>query len=189
MYYSNFARNITAKHRIVVENWPLDKFMSPSDIGTSHELNTLMNAWTSNTSRFRKLEGGEWEKWEEEFSTKESEAFAGVQLARDQREASPASLPQQEIAQTDGPSTAARAQQSSLTPLLRPVPSSSSFTPAATSTQAQDSGGFVNTFAVTGATGNAVQVVAKPRKKRNDAGIPRGRRQKNSEPQNGGASS
>lgn len=173
MYYNNFEKNITLKYRIVVQNWPLDKFVSPSDIGTSHELTTLLNAWNSNTACFQKLEGEEWKKWEDDYYKKESGTLARVEEVQDQRDPSPVPTPQENPQARESPAS------SSTPPLSSSVPA------AAASTQAQASNGFVNTFAVLGANGQAVQVISKPRKKRKDAGVRRGQRTQNKEPEGG----
>lgn len=170
MYYHNFDKNITLKYGIIVENWPLTKFVSPSDVGTSHELSTLLNAWQSKSTTFRKLEGEEWNNWADEYLAKDSRALTRAQEVRD----SPVPSLQQDISPAEG------------TPVNHSAePSSSSAPAAAASVQPQTSAGFVNTFAVLGANGKQVEVVSKPRKKRKDAGIRRVRRGKHTEPHNG----
>ena len=65
MNYSNFEDAITEKHGIVLENWPLPKFCSPSDIKSRNEVKVLLRAWESGTTRFRLMSDAEWEKWSE----------------------------------------------------------------------------------------------------------------------------
>lgn len=173
MYYHNFDKNITLRYRIVVENWPLKKFVSPSDVGTSHELNTLLNAWQSKATTFRKLEGEEWKRWEDEYHSKESRALARVEEVQSRRVATPAPASQQD----DSPAEGSAVNQP-------PEPTSSLASATAASVQPQTSAGFVNIFGVLGADGKQVQVVSKPRKKRKDAGIRRGRRGQRGRPQN-----
>lgn len=189
MYYHNFDKNITLKYHIVVDNWPLAKFVSPSDIGTSHELSTLFNAWQSNTTMFRKLEGVEWKKWEEEYRNKESRVVPRVEEVGDHRAATPALASDQGDPVPAGDPTAGnQSTDSSSSSSAQP---SSSISNATASIHQQTSGvNFVNTFAVTGENGRQVQVVSKPRKKRKDAGIRRGRRgqrrgSQNDEPEEG----
>lgn len=64
MYYQNFDRNITQKYHLVLDNWPLSKFIAPGNINSLTELQVLYNAWDSNASRFRKLSDEEYEAWE-----------------------------------------------------------------------------------------------------------------------------
>jgi hypothetical protein len=65
MFYQNFDTNITAKYGVVIENWPLEKFSSPSDIGSRNEIRVLLQAWESGTTRFRKLSDEELTQWED----------------------------------------------------------------------------------------------------------------------------
>ncbi|KAG1858515.1 hypothetical protein F4604DRAFT_1589498 [Suillus subluteus] len=64
MYYQNFNRNITQKYHLVLDNWPLSKFVTPGNINSLTELRVLYNAWDSNATRFRKLSDEEYETWE-----------------------------------------------------------------------------------------------------------------------------
>lgn len=64
MFYTGFAEHITTQFGVVIENWPLPRFVAPSSMRTRIELSTLMNAWENNMTRFRKLTREEWEKWQ-----------------------------------------------------------------------------------------------------------------------------
>ncbi|KAG1819124.1 uncharacterized protein BJ212DRAFT_1298382 [Suillus subaureus] len=64
MYYQNFNRNITQKYHFVLDNWPLSKFIAPSNINSLTELQVLYNAWDSNASCFCKLSDEEYKAWE-----------------------------------------------------------------------------------------------------------------------------
>ena len=64
MFYTNFDSQIMAKHDVVVVNWLLKQFSSPSDIGSMTELRVLYNAWKTGTATFRQLTLVEWEDWE-----------------------------------------------------------------------------------------------------------------------------
>lgn len=55
MIYKNFDDHITRKHGIVIEGWPLRKFENPSSVGSQIELKTLLNAWQTGATRFRKM--------------------------------------------------------------------------------------------------------------------------------------
>lgn len=140
------------------QNWPLDKFTSPSNVGTSHELNILLNTWQSKTTSFQKLEGEEWKKWEDKFNAKESGALTRVQELQDQCNASPThSLTPQQSNLPDG------------VPL--PIVDSSA-APSSSSGAIDGSSGFVNTFAVLGVDGKQVHVALKPRRSARMPGSP-----------------
>lgn len=63
MFYSSFDDNITAKHDIIIKNWPLPVFCSPGDIRTVTEIKILYNAWNSGTTHFYKLTTSEATEW------------------------------------------------------------------------------------------------------------------------------
>jgi len=65
MIYKNFEENITRKHGVVIEGWPLHKFDNPSAIGSQVELKVLLNAWQSGATRFRKMKVDEHIAWME----------------------------------------------------------------------------------------------------------------------------
>ena len=71
MEYDRFSELVTARHHIVVKNWPLKKFCNPSNITSRIELELLHNAWQSGATYFQKLTGEEMEAWEvERFSSR-----------------------------------------------------------------------------------------------------------------------
>ncbi|TEB22437.1 hypothetical protein FA13DRAFT_1716045 [Coprinellus micaceus] len=55
MIYTNFAHRITLCYRIVVKGWPLNTFVSPSDIKTKANVKILQKAFTDGTAYFEKL--------------------------------------------------------------------------------------------------------------------------------------
>ncbi|KDQ58309.1 hypothetical protein JAAARDRAFT_192899 [Jaapia argillacea MUCL 33604] len=63
MIYINFDTSITLPLKIIVENWPLSKFVCPSDIGSLNELNLLIHSWKTGATRFRKLTDDEHQAW------------------------------------------------------------------------------------------------------------------------------
>ncbi|OJT07132.1 hypothetical protein TRAPUB_2013 [Trametes pubescens] len=73
MFYPSFGIHITSRFGIVLENWPVPRFIAPSAIRTRLELDVLLNAWDSGTTRFRKLTKVEWERWERQQSTAPAE--------------------------------------------------------------------------------------------------------------------
>ncbi|KAL4063328.1 hypothetical protein J3A83DRAFT_4193259 [Scleroderma citrinum] len=64
MFYANFDDQITVKHGIVVINWPLKNFQSPSNVGSMTKLKVLYNAWKTGMATFCKLTCLEWEEWD-----------------------------------------------------------------------------------------------------------------------------
>jgi hypothetical protein len=65
MNYQNFEDGITDKFGVVLENWPLKTFCSPSDIKSRNEVKVLFHAWDSGATRFRKMPVAEWKEWQE----------------------------------------------------------------------------------------------------------------------------
>ena len=63
MVYRSFDEQITWKHGIVVEGWPLPKFENPSAVGSQLELRTLFNAWQSGAACFHKMPEDEFLSW------------------------------------------------------------------------------------------------------------------------------
>ncbi|KAI6015946.1 hypothetical protein EDC04DRAFT_2551669, partial [Pisolithus marmoratus] len=63
MFYTNFDSQITGKHSVIVVNWRLKVFSSPSDIRSMMELKVLYNTWKTRTTTFHKLTPAEWEDW------------------------------------------------------------------------------------------------------------------------------
>jgi hypothetical protein len=64
MFYQNFDDNITTKYGVVLRNWPLQKFCSPSDIGSRNEVRVLYQAWESGTTYFQKMTEEEYNEWD-----------------------------------------------------------------------------------------------------------------------------
>jgi len=68
MIYKNFDENITRKHGIVIDGWPLHAFDNPSSIRSQVELKVLLNAWQTGTMWFRKMTVEEHMAWLEEHT-------------------------------------------------------------------------------------------------------------------------
>ncbi|KAG6896571.1 hypothetical protein C0992_007384 [Termitomyces sp. T32_za158] len=66
MIYIGFDEKFTASYGVVIENWPIERFIAPSEL-TCPELDILLGAWTSGTTFFRKMETDEWEKWRKNY--------------------------------------------------------------------------------------------------------------------------
>ena len=65
MMYKNFEENITRKHGILIEAWPLQSFENPSAIGSQVELNVLLRAWQTGATWFRRMAEDEYMAWVE----------------------------------------------------------------------------------------------------------------------------
>ncbi|KAE9389241.1 hypothetical protein BT96DRAFT_755967, partial [Gymnopus androsaceus JB14] len=63
MNYTNFPDRITKRYGIIVRNWPLEEFVNPGSIGTKAALDTLWNAWNSNTAHFYRMSNQEFQQW------------------------------------------------------------------------------------------------------------------------------
>jgi len=63
MVYKTFDEQITRRHGIVIEGWPLSTFQNPSSIGSQLELRTLFNSWQSGTAQFCKMSEDEFLSW------------------------------------------------------------------------------------------------------------------------------
>ncbi|KAI0700239.1 hypothetical protein C8T65DRAFT_580487, partial [Cerioporus squamosus] len=62
MFYSSFNEQITLKHGVILENWPIQKFDNPSSL--SHlEAEVVLRALESGATRFRSLSDDEWATW------------------------------------------------------------------------------------------------------------------------------
>ncbi|KAF7791528.1 hypothetical protein EIP86_002544 [Pleurotus ostreatoroseus] len=66
MFYKNFEEHITKRFGLILEGWPLKKFQAPGYINSRPELNVLMNAFSSDAARFRRLTDAEFERWEKD---------------------------------------------------------------------------------------------------------------------------
>lgn len=55
MYYSSFKTSITDRYGIIIEGWPLEKFVCPSSINCKVSIEILHTAWANGTARFRRL--------------------------------------------------------------------------------------------------------------------------------------
>jgi hypothetical protein len=66
MFYKNFEDHITWKTGIVIRNWPLPGFCSPSEVASMAELDILQNGWTSGATHFYMLMPSEFREWQAE---------------------------------------------------------------------------------------------------------------------------
>lgn len=64
MYYANFDQHITENWRVVVKDWPLQRFCSPADLNTRNEVEILLRAWQSGVARFEQLTVEDFEAWQ-----------------------------------------------------------------------------------------------------------------------------
>ena len=69
MIYKNFDKNITRKHGVVIEGWPLKMFDNPSSIGSQVELKILLTSWMTGVTHFRKMSAQEHMAWKVDRSS------------------------------------------------------------------------------------------------------------------------
>ncbi|KAG6823130.1 hypothetical protein H0H92_011292 [Tricholoma furcatifolium] len=151
MYYSNFESHITAKHGVIIKNWPLTKFCSPSDVQSRIELNILLNAWKSDTCHFYRMTRDEFDAWE-------------VSQAAGDRVGPSSSSNPLPMARNDS-SDDSSAMPQSITPPHPPDAPPVSAGPAAPFASIANS--------VSNSAGNVVFVTKRPRKVRKDKGTKR----------------
>ncbi|KAG1884776.1 hypothetical protein F4604DRAFT_1919299 [Suillus subluteus] len=160
MYYHNFDHHITAKYRIIVENWPLTKFCCPGDLNSWTEISVLKSAWDSGATRFHKLTDTEFEEWEEEHF---QAALRNRNIGANENEGEEGGLQNTILTVST---------QSSVPSNNDDSPSTSSITP---DTQSQVAPSRKRTITainvVTTANGNAMHVPKKARKERLDKGV------------------
>ncbi|KAH9847527.1 hypothetical protein C2E23DRAFT_692686, partial [Lenzites betulinus] len=63
MFYVNFHEHITMRYGVVLERWPLPKFVAPGKLSSRQELNILLSAFENDVAFFRQLTNPEWEEW------------------------------------------------------------------------------------------------------------------------------
>lgn len=167
MYYHNFDHHITAKYRIVIENWPLTKFCCPGDINSRTEISVLKSAWDSGATRFNKLSDTEFEKWEEECF---QAALRNTNTGADENEGEDGGL------QNTMPNTSTQSS----------VPSTNDDSPStpSTATSRKCTAPIAAINVVTTANGSALHVPKKARKERADKGVKRGPRKRTNVPAN-----
>ncbi|RDB25797.1 hypothetical protein Hypma_006603 [Hypsizygus marmoreus] len=146
MYYHNFDSKITEKHGVIVKNWPLQMFCSPSAVATRVELNLLLNSWKSDTTHFYKMTADEYDAWMDERSNPPV-----IQMDVDLHVVTPNDVTSNIPSPSGNITTSAVAASRPLTT------------------------NFAN-WAVSGENNAAVPVTKKPRKTRKDKGVPRKKR-------------
>ncbi|KAG6809024.1 hypothetical protein H0H92_001929 [Tricholoma furcatifolium] len=175
MVYSGFAEKLTMQYGVVIENWPIERFRSPSEL-TRAEVNILLGAWASKTTYFRKMEKEEWDKWRENPMMDSAAGSAIIRAPNDDEADSPTA------AAGDAPPDDATAGADSALP-APPNPTAPAPTFPGDATADADSAllpvppnpsptaGPASTFINMSGT-----ITKKPRKRRADAGKKRGPR-------------
>ena len=82
MYYKGFRKHITRRFGVILKNWPLKKFVTPSQITSLPELTVLYNAFKNGTAAFVSLSPEEWAAWEDSGKPVVT-GIAGVPLGDD----------------------------------------------------------------------------------------------------------
>jgi len=174
MYYHNFDTKITLKHGLVIKNWPLKTFCSPSDISARVELSVLLNAWKSDTAHFHRMSEDEYNAWEREWrkdpvTDHPNSQGHSAENSHDIIASSASSV--NDAASSD------IIMSSSDDPII-PITSSSGTTahdgPLPSSVNSPLTVNFVNTVSTEG--GAVLNITKKARKPRKDKGVPRKKR-------------
>lgn len=170
MFYKNFEDHITWKTGIVIRNWPLPGFRSPSEVASMAELDILQNGWTSGATHFYMLMPSEFREWQAEQREGTVEAQPAGHNTRAEGGHAPAnsSRPNEDGTSSSGNAHAAQSQSTSNTNTHSHATGDSSAGPP--------HGTFVNSFAVTGIHGAPIAMKKRARKERSDKGKPRKKR-------------
>jgi hypothetical protein len=78
MSYANFEDSITEKYGVVLENWPLQMFCSPSNVKSHNEVKVLYQAWESRATWFCQMSNDEWKDWQETWFQRNLEKMNGT---------------------------------------------------------------------------------------------------------------
>ncbi|EMD37934.1 hypothetical protein CERSUDRAFT_94917 [Gelatoporia subvermispora B] len=176
MQYKNFHRQITARYGVVIEGWPLDKFVPPSLVKSRTELEVLLRAWETDATRFRKLSKQEFQLWQENHvreaqSTEDSDDDESEETIDDTALGGGAEPFMQDLV----PSTRSDPTESS----VQDESPSQAVTQLKSNPRNDTLTNIVNV--VMSASGTAVPIVKKPRKTRSDKGKPRKKRPSSTE--------
>lgn len=149
MFYKGFDEHITSRFGVVCRAWPLPQFQSPADMATKHEVEIVLHAFKTGTTSFQRLSDAEWRAWDDARFQASIEQMMGPQS--EGRESIDHDV---ETASTDRQAGPSRGS------------SQGAFQP-------------YQVNAVIAANGIAIDSsTQKKRKKRSDAGVPRGPRNK-----------
>ncbi|KAF8066019.1 hypothetical protein FPV67DRAFT_1418617 [Lyophyllum atratum] len=180
MYYHNFDSKITLKHGLILKNWPLKTFCSPSDVSSRVELSVLLNAWKSDTAHFHRMSQDEYDAWELEWSKEpvtshfpegqgsgnSDEIASSLATASSNNDGDSSDIIMTSSTAAGDPVTSITSSSGTTTP-GGPLPSSGTV-------NGPLSVNFVNTVSTEG--GGVLNITKKARKPRKDKGIPRKKR-------------
>ena len=204
MYYENFSKHITSKWQVVLEGWPLNKFISPSSLVTKNEVEILYNAWKTGAAKFRRLSDVEWQLWDDAHF----QDMLGINVHDVEEGINDNIVVNNRFSATDNNTTSSVPTFGAPTPStnsvpspLAPVPSNSINIPSSSASATLGTPFFVNTTGDTGKAprkarrdkgqtrkahnklagvttvdGTSIEVLKKPRKSRSDKGLKRGTR-------------
>ncbi|EIW80799.1 hypothetical protein CONPUDRAFT_154797 [Coniophora puteana RWD-64-598 SS2] len=127
--YLHFDDAVTYKYGVVVENWPLKTFASPSSVTNLPELKVLLSAWETKTTSFRKMSDEEWAEWRTKHELKRMQE---MNMAIDSVQTS-ASTPSQPGSPSHPAASEIAPSQSSPSEVApsQPTPSQAAFLPVA----------------------------------------------------------
>ncbi|KAK7435759.1 hypothetical protein VKT23_019456 [Stygiomarasmius scandens] len=81
MFYKNFDEHITARYKMKLVGWPLDRFCCPSELSTHVEVDVLRNVFESGATRFERMTAlaDEWKEWDKKRFESALEQTTGYQ--------------------------------------------------------------------------------------------------------------
>ncbi|KAL7280958.1 hypothetical protein ACG7TL_005907 [Trametes sanguinea] len=192
MFYVGFAERITLRYGVVLERWPLPKFVAPGSLSSRQELLVLLHAFENDVACFRQLTNEEWEEWIEKYraggdstvpalpspSTAAASNDAVAMPSTEAGDSPPTPTPLPTTPELDG--TAADPPQHDLpTPDCTTTIHATGDTPSAGRKRAAEGACSLNfLYAVTNESGNGIVVPKRARKERSDKGKPREKRAK-----------
>lgn len=64
MFYKGFDHHLTSKYGVVCRGWPLPEFKSPADMATKNEVEIVMHAFKTGVTSFQRLSDADWRAWD-----------------------------------------------------------------------------------------------------------------------------
>ena len=180
MQYINFDEHVTVKYGVVLDKWPLQKFVAPGSINSVTTLRTLFNSWNNEVTKFRALSDEEHEAW---LAARErGEPAPAVTVLASAAPLAPEPAPAPELAPAPAPELVP-APAPELAPATVPAlaDEQAGAPNVATNEPSAAPGQHLSAHAAPPVDGAALPVAKKQRKQRSDAGTkktPRPRKSK-----------
>lgn len=188
MQYTNFDTHITEVYGLIIHNWPLNTFRAPGELSSATELQALVDAWSTDATRFHELSAEELKEWRLKRhrlaipGTSDSTINDDTPLAGERGSSSSAPSPSP-LSEAPTAPLDIQLSTSNMTAVPLLVPSGTndngSLVDMLPRKRARAEGVFVTMDVVTGPDGRAMAVAKRQRKERSDKGSTRTRKQKN----------